>query len=751
MKNFIKFTTFVCVLVFLLATIASAKDWHVPGDCAKIQECLDKAASGDRVWVAAGTYEENITLKSGVELIGVDGADVTKIRKSTGTVVMADAVGFRTKIDGFTIDGVDKAGSSDYGICCVRNSSLTIINVTITNAGNNGIYCGSSSPTVSNVTITNTGSYGIGCYSSSPTVSNVTIANTRDTGIRCESSSPAVSNVTITNAGNSGIYCYSSSPTVSNVTITNTGSYGIGCSSSSPTVSNVTITNAGNSGIYCYSSSPTVSNVTITNTEDNGIYCDSSSPTVSNVTITLSEYDGIYCAGGSKPKIRGSLISQNSLNGIYIDSNSLPDLGTEADPGGNSICFNGSFDVVNKNPIAVKAELNWWGQSPPNPAFFSGKVDYDPWLTEPPPPIVPPPSITSVSPNVGPLTGGTWITITGKRFATGATVTIGVNSATDVTVVSETKITAKTPAGTAGAKDVSVCNPDGQCAILPNGFFYATIPKTGDVSGNGQITAYDAALILQYVVGLIDKFPADEMGSPSISPHPYVVSIPEQSARAGDRIYVPVAIDDATGLLAGGISLKYDRKVLKAIKAFPDMTLNGSYWKANVELEGEVRFAFATTEVCLWFKPQATVGQENLLMVEFEVLPNTKGKTSPLILEDVNLSNSLTTTKVNGSVTVIPSTFALLQNYPNPFNPDTWIPFELANPAEVTIRIYNTKGQLVRALRPGNQNAGAYITKGKAAYWDGKDSSSEKVASGVYFYTLEAGKFRATRKMVIFK
>ncbi|MBM3236948.1 T9SS type A sorting domain-containing protein [Candidatus Poribacteria bacterium] len=138
-------------------------------------------------------------------------------------------------------------------------------------------------------------------------------------------------------------------------------------------------------------------------------------------------------------------------------------------------------------------------------------------------------------------------------------------------------------------------------------------------------------------------------------------------------------------------------------------------------------------------------------MVEFEVLPNTKGKTSPLILEDVNLSNSLTTTKVNGSVTVIPSTFALLQNYPNPFNPDTWIPFELANPAEVTIRIYNTKGQLVRALRPGNQNAGAYITKGKAAYWDGKDSSSEKVASGVYFYTLEAGKFRATRKMVIFK
>jgi hypothetical protein len=341
------------------------------------------------------------------------------------------------------------------------------------------------------------------------------------------------------------------------------------------------------------------------------------------------------------------------------------------------------------------------------------------------------------------LVGGTWITITGTRFATGATVTIGANSATDVTVVSETKITAKTPAGTVGCKDVMVINPDGQSAILPCGFFYATIPATGDVSGNGQITAYDASLILRYVVGLIDKFPADEMGSPFISPRSYVVSIPEQSARAGDRIYVPVAIDDATGLFAGGMSLKYDRKVLKAIKAFPDMTLNGSYWKANVELEGEIRFAFATTE-----PPK---GQGNIMIVEFEVLPNTKGKTTPLILEDVNLSNSLTTTKMNGSITVIPSIFALLQNYPNPFNPDTWIPFELAEPAEVTIRIYNTGGQLVRALRLGNRNAGAYITKDKAAYWDGKDSEGEKVASGVYFYTLEAGKLMATRKMVIFK
>ncbi len=93
----------------------------------------------------------------------------------------------------------------------------------------------------------------------------------------------------------------------------------------------------------------------------------------------------------------------------------------------------------------------------------------------------------------------------------------------------------------------------------------------------------------------------------------------------------------------------------------------------------------------------------------------------------------------------------LLQNYPNPFNPDTWIPFKLAQSVPVTINICDTKGQLVRTLHIGNKGAGVYVTKEKAAYWDGMDSLGEKVASGVYYYTLQAGEFRATRKMLILK
>lgn len=100
---------------------------------------------------------------------------------------------------------------------------------------------------------------------------------------------------------------------------------------------------------------------------------------------------------------------------------------------------------------------------------------------------------------------------------------------------------------------------------------------------------------------------------------------------------------------------------------------------------------------------------------------------------------------------LIPNHTTLLQNYPNPFNPDTWIPFKLAQNTSVTINIYDTKGQLIRTIALGDKQAGVYITKAKAAYWDGRSSYGEKVASGVYYYTLEAGEFRATRKMVIVK
>lgn len=99
----------------------------------------------------------------------------------------------------------------------------------------------------------------------------------------------------------------------------------------------------------------------------------------------------------------------------------------------------------------------------------------------------------------------------------------------------------------------------------------------------------------------------------------------------------------------------------------------------------------------------------------------------------------------------LPVKFSLLPNYPNPFNPGTWIPYELAKPAYVSIDIYNTTGQLIRSLSVGHQTAGSYTNKHIAAYWDGRDDSLQEAASGVYFCILKAGDFEAARKMILLR
>ncbi len=98
-----------------------------------------------------------------------------------------------------------------------------------------------------------------------------------------------------------------------------------------------------------------------------------------------------------------------------------------------------------------------------------------------------------------------------------------------------------------------------------------------------------------------------------------------------------------------------------------------------------------------------------------------------------------------------PEKTKLLANYPNPFNPETWIPYHLAKPAEVTLTIYAASGKIVRSLVLGHQEAGIYKSRSRAAYWDGRNEVGEPVASGIYFYTLTAEDFTATRKMLIRK
>ncbi len=239
------------------------------------------------------------------------------------------------------------------------------------------------------------------------------------------------------------------------------------------------------------------------------------------------------------------------------------------------------------------------------------------------------------------------VTFTTVDKGTGVQLNIEQISGSDIlfsTVVSDegnSVIIGTTSLGTLGLHDVVVTNPDGESDTLAHAFVY--MPLVGDVSGNCEITAYDAALILQYVIGLIDQFPADS----------------------------PIA-QAAQKYISGEVSIDELDRILQ-------------------------KWGYPSVFKLLGFENQ------------------------------------------------------LLQNFPNPFNPDTWLPYQLAQDAPVTIYIYNAKGLLICTLHLGYQPAGRYMTKDNAAYWDGRCSLGEKVASGVYYYTLQAGEFSATRKMVILK
>ena len=100
---------------------------------------------------------------------------------------------------------------------------------------------------------------------------------------------------------------------------------------------------------------------------------------------------------------------------------------------------------------------------------------------------------------------------------------------------------------------------------------------------------------------------------------------------------------------------------------------------------------------------------------------------------------------------LIPKTTTLLPNYPNPFNPETWIPYHLANASDVRITIFDVRGSVVRQLDLGHQQEGYYTSRSRAVYWDGTNELGESVASGVYFYRLQADNTSTLRKMLILK
>ena len=380
---------------------------------------------------------------------------------------------------------------------------------------------------------------------------------------------------------------------------------GISCSdSASPLIKYNMVRQNLDMGIYCTgSSTPVIEYNDIQNNGRFGIECDSTSEAnISSNTIERNA-NGVGCHGSTKPNITHNTVRDNT-HGIGIWSGDVSVVTISE----NIIRKNvqGIHIYVSASPV-VRISRNIINENNGGIGCFN---------------------------NANPLLGGSLVnsnSITNNGWA--------VNSNTANTINATYNYW-----GTTNENEIAaMMRNEGEGSIVFKPFINTLDEIIADVSGDGTISALDAALILQYVIGLIDKFPAT---SPIF--------------QAGQKY------------ISGEISIdELDRMLQK------------------------------------WGYPSV-----------FKLL---------------GLENQL------------------LQNYPNPFNPETWIPFKLATDAPVTIRIYNTKGQIIRTISFGNRNAGIYTTKDRAAYWDGRCRLGEKVASGVYYYQLQAGEFSAVRKMVILK
>ena len=99
-----------------------------------------------------------------------------------------------------------------------------------------------------------------------------------------------------------------------------------------------------------------------------------------------------------------------------------------------------------------------------------------------------------------------------------------------------------------------------------------------------------------------------------------------------------------------------------------------------------------------------------------------------------------------GKTSLSPNVFSLHQNYPNPFNPTTLIKYDLAEDALVSISIYDVTGRMVKSLINMNQSTGYHSLR-----WNATNDIGESVSAGMYIYTIQAGQYRATKKMVLLK
>jgi hypothetical protein len=264
-----------------------------------------------------------------------------------------------------------------------------------------------------------------------------------------------------------------------------------------------------------------------------------------------------------------------------------------------------------------------------------------------------------------------------------------------------------------------------------------------------DIAAMDAAYILQAAVGIITELPIPiTPAAPSAATMAYALRGDATSERPG--AVITVSLDAATipELHAGELVLSFDPALLKHTGAAMRFDASGDAASRPLLSQGDrdetVAIAFASG--------RPITGGNAILDVTFEAATFVAQPREGVVrVSHLRLNGTRIATDFAFPFRIEPYVNRLMPNYPNPFNPETWIPFELTEEADVTVRIYRQDGSLVRTLALGRRAQGLHVGVADAARWDGRNEAGEQVASGVYVYELKAGAYRASRRMVIMK
>jgi hypothetical protein len=422
-----------------------------------------------------------------------------------------------------------------------------------------------------------------------------------------------------------------------------------------------------------------------------------SSPRIANC-IFENNRSAILCNAGSSPQMQGNVIRKCSSDTILCSDRSTPIINYNSIYDNESVCVNNTDEN-----IVVNAKYNWWGnENGPMEGDISGGVDYEPYLSAPPEstPVTPPSNGTAVS-----------------QFR--LNLLPGLNMIS-MPLKSQESYTAR-----------SLCNELDATTIIRFDAGLQTFESFVPDVFEGEGFPIDGGA--GYIVNLLSPKEVVFTGSAwSNAPPKSAMAIHSEHESHWAFIVCGVVPDSGTTRYSDALIVVENLQTGNRVDGIIGRLESGKYSVVFVD-----------------------PGKRDVINEGDTIRIQLKNINAEAISEAIIITvtpNDLSNGYIQANLPMrcfMPDRNALLQNYPNPFNPETWIPYQLGEDVNTVIRIYTSAGQLVRTLDLGHRPSGFYLDKNRAAYWDGRDEAGEKTASGVYFYTIHAGDFSSTHKMVM--